>query len=242
MTTMKRMAPFCGTIALLAQVFVFQGCGSSNTGTTGTGGSAPEGTGGTTGAGGTTGTGGTASSTGGTTGTGGTASSTGGTTGTGGTGTAGFGQPACGNTMEGVAIAKGGTCTAADATAGTPTALCYKTCGPEKQGVKSETCPAGGGTYAEMTGCSFDPSKDFSCYKVPATVADQNAMCPATAIMAGSACSIADCIVCGLSAGYMDSTGAAKTGYCVCQAGATSPTWSCASSTAWPCPNGMGCL
>src|SRR6185437_1499765 len=140
MTTMKRMAPFCGTIALLAQVFVFQGCGSSNTGTTGTGGSAPEGTGGTTG--------------------------------TGGTGTAGFGQPACGNTMEGVAIAKGGTCTAADATAGTPTALCYKTCGPEKQGVKSETCPAGGGTYAEMTGCSFDPSKDFSCYKVPATVAD----------------------------------------------------------------------
>ena len=229
MTTMtKRMAPFCGTIALLAQVFVFQGCGGSNTGTTGTGGAPATGTGGTT-----TSTGGTTTAgTGGTTtaGTGGTTTSTGGTPGT--AGASGFGQPACGNTTAGTAIAKGVTCTDAD------TALCYKTCGPEKTGVKSETCPSGGGTYAEMTGCSFDPTRDFTCYKVPTT---PDATCPTTAITAGSACSIADCVVCGGTTGYLDSTGAAKTGYCVCQAGATSPTWSCASSTAWPCPTGSGC-
>jgi hypothetical protein len=233
MTTMtKRMAPFCGTVALLAQVFVFQGCGSSNNnGITGTGGT--PGTGGTTTAtGGTPGTGGTT-----TAGTGGTTTSTGGTPGT--AGASGFGQPACGNTAAGTAIAKGITCTATD------TALCYKTCGPEKTGVKSETCPAGGGTYAEMTGCSFDPTRDFTCYKVPAA-ADPS--CPATAPMASSPCSIADCVVCGgpsaasaAGTGYLDSTGAAKAGYCVCQAGATSPSWSCASSTAWPCPTGIGC-
>jgi hypothetical protein len=243
--------------------------GQGGSGAPATGGSAPPtpGTGGTPATGGTTGAGGTPATggvpgtggkpaTGGATGAGGTPATggspgtggtpaTGGTTGTGGAaatgGSSGFGQPACGNTMAGTAIAKGVMCTAADATAGTATALCYKTCGPEKQGVKSETCPAGGGTYTEMTGCSFDPSKDYSCYKVPATASAQNAMCPTTAIVSGSACSIADCIVCGLSAGYMDSTGAAKTGYCVCQASAASPTWSCASNTAWPCPNGTGC-
>ena len=89
-----------------------------------------------------------------------------------------------------------------------------------------------------MSGCSFDPTRDFTCYKVPAA---PDATCPTTAIMAGSACAIADCVVCGGTTGYTDSTGAAKTGYCVCQAGATSPTWSCASSTAWPCPTGLGC-
>jgi hypothetical protein len=256
MTTMtKRMAPFCGTIALLAQVLAFQGCGGSNSGTTGTGGSSATGTGGTSAStGGTTGTGGTSTSTGGTTGTGG--ASTGGTTGTGGTTTAtggaggaatsGFGQPACGNTAAGTAIAKGVTCSAADATPGTATALCYKTCGPEKQGVKSETCPAGGGTYAEMSGCTFDSTKDYSCYKIPTT---PDATCPTTplvsgmtaAIQAGQPCSIPDCVVCGGTTGYLDSTMAMKTGYCVCQAGATTPTWSCASSTAWPCPTGLGC-
>ena len=219
MTTMtKRMAPFCGTIALLAQVFVFQGCGGSNSGTTGTGGT--PGTGGeTTATGGTPGTGGSP-------GTGGTTISTGGTPGT--AGASGFGQPACGNTAAGTAIAKNVACTATD------TQLCYKTCGPEKTGVKSETCS--GGAYAEMTGCSFDATRDFTCYKVP-TAAD--ASCPATAPKASDPCSIPDCVVCGgpsaaspAGTGYLDSTGAAKTGYCVCQAGLTSPTWSCASSTA----------
>jgi len=225
MTTMtKRMAPFCGTVALLAQIFVFQGCGGSNSGTTGTGGAPPTGPG----------TGGTTTSTGGTPGTGGTTTSTGGTPGT--AGASGFGQPACGNTMAGAAAGKGVTCTAADVQ------VCYKTCGPEKTGVKPETCS--GGAYSEGD-CAFNPTGAYSCYAVPAAA---DATCPATAPMASSPCMIADCVVCGgpsaasaAGTGYLDSTGAAKTGYCVCQAGAASPTWSCASTTAWPCPNGSGC-
>jgi len=48
-------------------------------------------------------------------------------------------------------------------------------------------------------------------------------------------------VVCGGTTGYLDSTGAAKTSYCVCQASLSNPTWSCASSTAWPCPSNSGC-
>lgn len=220
--------------ALLALVL---GCSSSNdpATTTGTGGTtATTGTGGSSSTGGTpgTGTGGTTSATGGTT-----ATSTGGTTGTGGqpggagsSGTSGFGQPACTTTAAGVAVKKGGACTATDAQ------LCYNTCGPEKSGVKTETCSAG--SYAEGP-CAFDPAKDFSCYKVPAAGAF-SASCPAGAITAGSACTVSDCTVCG-EMGYMDSSGSPKTGYCVCQSGSSNPTWSCASTTAWPCPSGSGC-
>jgi hypothetical protein len=34
-----------------------------------------------------------------------------------------------------------------------------------------------------------------------------------------------------------------KTGYCVCPMPGASGTskWSCASTTAWPCPTGKGC-
>jgi hypothetical protein len=225
MTTMtKRMAPICGMTALLALVFAFQGCATDNTGSTGaSGGSTGTGTGGVT----ATGTGGSATPTGGTTGAAG-APATGGTTGAAGASGA-FGSPACGNTMAGTAAGKGVACTTDDVQ------LCYKTCGPEKSGVKPETCTSG--AYAEGN-CMFDPSKTYACYAVP-TTADPT--CPTTAPMASSACSIADCVVCGGTTGYTDSTGAAKTGYCVCQASATAPTWSCASSTAWPCPNGSGC-
>jgi len=223
-TMMKRMAPICGTTALLALVFAFQGCATDNTGSTGaSGGSTGTGTGGVT----TTGTGGAETPTGGTTGAAG-APATGGTTGAAGqSGT--FGSPACGNTMAGTAAGKGVACTTADVQ------LCYKTCGPEKSGVKSETCT--NGAYAEGN-CMFDPAKTYACYAVPTT---PDATCPTTAPMASSACTIADCVVCGGTTGYLDSTGAAKTGYCVCQASASNPTWSCASSTAWPCPNGSGC-
>jgi hypothetical protein len=233
-TMMKRMAPICGTTALLAMVLAFQGCATDNSGS-GSGGSTGTGTGGVT----TTGTGGTT-----TTGTGGASTATGGITGAAGapatgaagapaTGAAGqsgtFGSPACGNTMAGTAAGKGVACTTADVQ------LCYKTCGPEKSGVKPETCTSG--AYTEGN-CMFDPSKTYACYAIPTT---EDATCPTTAPMASSACSIADCVVCGGTTGYTDSTGAAKTGYCVCQASATAPSWSCASSTAWPCPNGSGC-
>jgi hypothetical protein len=224
-TMMKRMAPICGTTVLLALVFAFQGCATDNNPSTATGGSSGTGTGGATG----TGTGGTTTATGGSTGAAGATTATGGTTGAAGQSGA-FGTPACGNTMAGTAAGKGVACTTADVQ------LCYKTCGPEKSGVKPETCT--GGAYAEGD-CAFDPSKDYSCYKVPAT-ADPS--CPTTAPMASSACSpVLDCVVCGGTTGYLDSTGAAKTGYCVCQAALANPTWSCASSTAWPCPNQSGC-
>ena len=228
-TMMKRMAPICGTTALLALVFAFQGCATDNSPSNGAGGSSGTGTGGvtTTGTGGvtTTGTGGTSTATGGAAGA---ATSTGGTTGAAGqSGT--FGTPACANTMAGTAAGKGVACTTADVQ------LCYKTCGPEKSGVKPETCTSG--AYAEGN-CMFDPSKTYACYAVPAT---SDPTCPTTAPMASSPCSIADCVVCGGTTGYTDSTGAAKTGYCVCQASAAAPSWSCASSTAWPCPNGSGC-
>lgn len=234
-TKTRQLAPFA---AVMAQLLVF-GCSSSNEPATGgTGGAAVMGTGGTTS---TTGTGGTTSTTGtggttSTTGTGGTTTGTGGTTGAAGhagaagsTGTSGFGQPACTTTSAGVAVKKGGACTASDPQ------MCYSTCGPEKSGAKAETCT--NAVYTEGP-CLFDPAKDYSCYKIPATAP---AACPATAIQSGSPCTVADCTVCGGTTGYLDSTMQMKTGYCVCQAGSSNPTWSCASSTAWPCPSGSGC-
>src|SRR5436190_36907 len=172
------------------------------------------------------------SSQGGTTGTAGTT----GAGGTGGTGTAGFGQPLCAST-----VAKGSACTATDVQ------LCYKTCGPQNLGRKSETCSAGadgGMTYAEMSGCSYDPAGSYACYKVPTAA---NATCPAGAPMGSAACSVADpCTVCndagGVAGGmYMDST-SLKQGFCVCVAN----KWTCASNTAWPCggtpvANNPGC-
>jgi hypothetical protein len=227
MTTMtKRMAPICGTTALLALVFAFQGCATDNNPSTpGSGGTTGAGTGGVTATGGTTsaGTGGTSTGAAGATTTG----AAGQSGAAGGSGT--FGTPACGNTMAGTAAGKGVACTTADVQ------LCYKTCGPEKSGVKPETCTAG--VYAEGD-CAFDPSKTYACYKIPTT---EDPTCPTTAPMASSPCTIADCVVCGGTTGYTDSTGAAKTGYCVCQASASAPNWSCASSTAWPCPNQSGC-
>lgn len=161
----------------------------------------------------------------------------GGDTGAAGTGGAGWvgSQPPCPTT-----VTKGGACAATDVQ------FCYKTCGPEKTGVKSETCQTTG-VYAEMAGCLFDPSKDYSCYKIATTA---NTACGASAPMSGSACDVPQCTVCnsaqGLAGGvYLDSTGATKQGYCVCQAAnsAGMRVWSCANDTAWPCPgsNIMGC-
>jgi hypothetical protein len=133
-------------------------------------------------------------------------------------------------TAAGVAPTKAGACTAADPQ------LCYKTCGPESKGFKSETCTAS--AYVEQSGCSF-PVGDYSCYKIPTTT---NATCPTVAPQASTACAVAACVVCGGATGYLDSSGAAKTGYCVCPASTTGTAkWSCASTTAWPCPAGTGC-
>src|SRR6185503_21121380 len=109
----------------------------------------------------TTGTGGA------TTGTGGAGGTTGGSGGSGGGGTF---SPLCSAvppTAAGGEPTKGGVCTAAD------TQLCYKTCGPQSIGFKSETCT--GGLYVEQSGCSFRAGMDYSCYKIPATI---SAACP----------------------------------------------------------------
>src|SRR6185295_18316346 len=96
--------------------------------------------------------------------------------------------------------------------------FCYKTCGPESKGVKSETCQTSG-TYAEMSGCSFDPAGDYTCYKLPTAAT----ACPAdTTPQAGQACDLPTCTLCnslqGLATGgYLDTSGSAKVGYCVCR-------------------------
>ena len=161
-----------------------------------------------------------------------------GTTGSGGSaaGTSGaFGEPACLSS-----VTKGAACTPTDQQ------FCYKTCGPEKTGVKTEMCTTAG-TYAEMSGCSFDPAKDYACYKIPTAA---NTECPAGVTPMGSmACDVPHCVLCNSLGGvvggqYNDSSGAPKVGWCTCQEPnpAGLRTWTCASDTAWPCPLGKGCL
>jgi hypothetical protein len=221
--------------------------GSDGSAAVGSGGSAgssggmdggPTGTGGRTGTGGTTanpGTGGTAGK-GGSPGSGGTSTNlgTGGSGGSGGTtGTAIF-QPRCAEllTAAGVAPTKNGICIDTDPQ------LCYKTCGPESIGFKSETCTAG--VYVEQSGCSFPPG-DYSCYRIPVAL---DPSCPAEVPQATTVCTVAPCTPCNVNGGYLDSSGAAKTGYCVCPAPSSSTgisKWSCAMTSAWPCPAGQGC-
>jgi hypothetical protein len=159
---------------------------------------------------------------------------------TGGAGASGGGMytPLCAGltTAGGMAPGKAVVCTAADPQ------LCYKTCGPQSVGYKSETCI--GTAYMEQSGCSFpnDATSDYSCFKIPAA---PPAACPTTTITASTACTVAACTPCADATGhYYDSTMMLKTGYCVCPApampGGTSK-WSCASDTAWPCPTGKGC-
>jgi len=112
------------------------------------------------------------------------ATAPGGTTGSGGvTGMGGtaFGEPAC------PPVVRGNTCTPDDPQ------LCYKTCGPERTGVKALTCQVNG-TYSEMAGCTFDPTKDYSCYAIPSVA---NAVCLPGAMPQGSAaCDVDHCVLC----------------------------------------------
>jgi hypothetical protein len=102
-----------------------------------------------------------------------------------------------------------------------------------------------------QSGCTFDPSGDYSCYKIPTTA---NTTCPLDANpsappntyavpMASQPCTVDRCVLCNtlgglLGGNYADSTGAAKSGYCVCT---SAGQWSCASDTSWPCPGNPGC-
>jgi hypothetical protein len=156
------------------------------------------------------------------------------TTAAGGTGGTTDFTPLCGGllTAAGVAPTKNGICVDTDPQ------LCYKTCGPQSVGFKSETCTAG--VYVEQSGCSFPPA-DYSCYKI-ADPFVLDPTCPAEVPQATTACTVAPCTLCNVNGGYLDSSGAAKQGYCVCPTSTTGTSkWSCASSTAWPCPAGQGC-
>jgi hypothetical protein len=222
-----RILPYAGAAALLGQVLLFQACGGGNTASTTSSGGAT----GSASTGGATGTGGStvASSSGGTTGT---ATGTGGTAVGGATGATSF-SPSC----DAVPVTAAGPPTKGGACTPTDSQLCYKTCGPQSIGFKSETCT--GNVYAEMSGCNF-PAGDYSCYKIPATV---SATCPATPPQASMPCTVAKCTLCSVAGNYLDSSGASKIGYCVCpDPPATGPSkWSCATTTAWPCPAGQGC-
>ncbi len=201
-------------------------------GTLGNGGNAGT-AGDTTGAGGAA-SGGTSAGAGGTAASGGNGTASGGVTATGGTpATAGGGsggnqfQPLCDN-----AVVKGSACGVSS------TQSCYRACGPDSIGFKSETCQQG--AYVEQLGCSFPSAADYSCYQIPHSLP---AECPsATVPRAAQACQISQCIVCfgGTvdNPTYEDSTGAPKPGYCVCS---DSGAWTCGSVSAWPCPGGAGC-
>jgi hypothetical protein len=123
---------------------------------------------------------------------------------------------------------KGGACGPTDPQ------LCYKTCGPQSIGYKSETCSSG--VYVEGP-CQFAPGGDFSCYAIPPTI---DPACPALPPQAGTECDVPACTPCSAGGTYLDSAGTPKIGYCVCVPGIVQK-WSCAPVTSWPCPGGTGC-
>jgi hypothetical protein len=187
----------------------------------GGGGAGDEGGGVSTGEGGAAGGGGTLGASG-ATGTGGTAS------------VAHFGEPACAP-----AVTSGGACTAADLQ------FCYKPCGPEGVGVKSETCQSSG-LYTEMVGCSYDLARDYSCYRIPS---EPDARCPTGPTpQAGRPCDVPACTPCNNRGGvvggeFASGGGAISEGWCVCQTpnAGGARIWSCTNDTQWPCPIGRGC-
>ena len=69
-----------------------------------------------------------------------------------------------------------------------------------------------------MDGCSYDPTRDYSCYRIPG---EPDAVCAATP-QAGTLCDVPACRPCnslgGIARGeYFSAAGTATTGWCVCQ-------------------------
>ena len=152
-----------------------------------------------------------------------------------------FPDPVCGTTAAGTSITKGVTCTAAD------TQVCDKPCGPGNSGYKTVTCAAG--IYMDGS-CNFPADCWYGCFRVPTTDAPG---CPATPPQHNQPCSLAicnlpcsqttPCETCGMTIGYIDSSGNPRVGYCICiPSAAGGGKWACATyPTAWPCPAGAGC-
>jgi hypothetical protein len=143
--------------------------------------------------------------------------------------------PPCslGTTVSGEEIKKGTFCTTGDPE------LCYRECGPLQIGWKSETCLAG--VYAEGD-CTFPEDGDYSCFAIPDAI--DTAVCPTDSPPKSlDECDIPECTLCNLNGQYFDTASNAKEGYCVCREPDENGvrTWTCASTTAWPCPFSRGC-
>ena len=123
---------------------------------------------------------------------------------------------------------------------GTDPQFCYKTCGPDSIGFKTETCV--NGRYQEQDGCSFPEDGDYSCYRLNTRPSQQPDRCPMGVPRATEPCDVAACTLCyggtATMPQYRDSTGMQKIGYCVCT---DAGSWTCASVASWPCPGGNGC-
>ena len=122
---------------------------------------------------------------------------------------------------------------------------CYKTCGPEKSGAKSETCT--GGVVRGDVGLQLRAGARLRLLQDPG--GGQHRLPGRRTPQASTDCTVDHCVVCNSTGGlpgggYRDSGGAAKAGYCVCQAAnsAGKRTWSCASDTAVALPRRLGLL
>ena len=136
-------------------------------------------------------------------------------------------------TLAGEEILKGTPCTSADIK------LCYRSCGPNQAGWKTETCTAG--VYAEGD-CRFPADGDYACYKIPDVI--DEAACGVTAPPAATdPCEAPPCTTCNVDGFYTDTAGDAKEGFCICRDPDEMGVrrWTCASATAWPCPVSRGC-
>jgi hypothetical protein len=136
-------------------------------------------------------------------------------------------------TQAGEEILKGTPCTSADVK------VCYRSCGPNQVGWKTETCTAG--VYAEGD-CRFPVEGDYACYKIPETI-DKGACAITAPPAATDPCEAPACMSCNFDGFYEDTAGDAKEGYCICRDPDEEGVrrWTCASITAWPCPTSRGC-
>jgi hypothetical protein len=143
--------------------------------------------------------------------------------------------PPCflGPTSAGEEILKGVACAPEDPQ------LCYRPCGPNQSGWKSEDCTAG--VYTEGD-CVFPMDGDYSCYKIPDPI-DEGACGVTSPPKATGECGAPSCTVCNFEGFYLDSGNDAKEGYCICREPGPDGVrrWTCASATAWPCPLNRGC-
>jgi hypothetical protein len=144
-------------------------------------------------------------------------------------------SPPCflGPTVNGEEILKGTPCTPEDPQ------LCYRPCGPNQVGWKTETCLAG--VYAEGD-CTFPADEDYTCYAIPQVI-DASACALEAPPAATAECTAPACLTCNFEGFYQDTGSDVKEGYCVCREPDPEGIrrWTCASVTAWPCPLNRGC-